>query len=82
MILSCILLCLVLMVYSFAGYPALMALMARLRPKPWQARVQSSAHEGLSVVLCVHNAATLIRRAPPKFAGMHMGWSVGYCGGL
>jgi cellulose synthase/poly-beta-1,6-N-acetylglucosamine synthase-like glycosyltransferase len=49
------------MVYSFAGYPALMALLARLRPKPWQARGQSSAHEGLSVVLCVHNAATLIR---------------------
>lgn len=59
MILSCLVLCLALTAYAFAGYPVLMALLAYWRPRPWRGQVKT-AHEGLSVVLCVHNAAASI----------------------
>ncbi len=59
MILVGLLLCLSLIGYSFAGYPALMGLLARLFPKPWEEAIE--AKKGLSVVLCVHNAEAIIR---------------------
>ncbi|MGV3661596.1 MAG: glycosyltransferase family 2 protein [Prosthecobacter sp.] len=61
-LLSCLLfLCLALTAYSFVGYPVVMAVLARLRPRPWR-EGPGAAHAGLSVVLCVHNAGAVIRR--------------------
>ncbi len=58
--LAAALLCLVLTGYAFAGYAGLMALLARLRPRPWQA-VPEAKTNGISIVLCVHNAADRIQ---------------------
>lgn len=48
---------LVIVLYTYAGYPLCIALMARLRPRPWsRARQAGSA----SVILPVHNGAALL----------------------
>lgn len=54
-----LLVCLGLLAYVHAGYPLLMALLARHRPRPLNAGAAPA--EGLSVVLCVHNAAERIQ---------------------
>ena len=54
-----IILCLALIVFALAGYPLLMACLARLRPLP-VAETGGSPPEGVSVVLCVTNAAARI----------------------
>ena len=59
MIIIGLLLSLVLIGYSFAGYPLLMGLLARWFPKPWKEGFD--AEKGLSIVLCVHNAEAIIR---------------------
>jgi cellulose synthase/poly-beta-1,6-N-acetylglucosamine synthase-like glycosyltransferase len=59
MIIIGLLLSLMLIGYSFAGYPLLMGLLARCFPKPWKQGVE--AEKGLSIVLCVHNAEAIIR---------------------
>lgn len=61
MIALSLILCLALIAYSFAGYPVLMAVLARIRHRPWQAQPEGAAQDGLSLVLCVHNAASVIR---------------------
>jgi cellulose synthase/poly-beta-1,6-N-acetylglucosamine synthase-like glycosyltransferase len=44
--------------YTYAGYPSIMFLLARLRPRPWRrADVQTS----VSVIMAVHNGAHLLR---------------------
>ena len=58
--LAAALFCLALTGYAFAGYAALMALLARLRPRPWQA-APNAAPAGLSIVLCVHQAGARVR---------------------
>jgi cellulose synthase/poly-beta-1,6-N-acetylglucosamine synthase-like glycosyltransferase len=59
MIIISLLLSLVLIGYSFAGYPVLMSLLARCCPKPWKEGIEPE--KGLSIVLCVHNAEAIIR---------------------
>jgi glycosyltransferase involved in cell wall biosynthesis len=43
--------------YCYAGYPALIWLVARLRPRPWTAKPITP---GVSVVMAVHNGAALL----------------------
>jgi cellulose synthase/poly-beta-1,6-N-acetylglucosamine synthase-like glycosyltransferase len=43
--------------YTYAGYPAVMWVLARLRPRPWRA---SPITPSVSVVLAVHNGAALL----------------------
>jgi poly-beta-1,6-N-acetyl-D-glucosamine synthase len=45
--------------YTYAGYPAMIWLLARLRPRPWLARPISPS---VSIVLAVHNGAALLPR--------------------
>jgi cellulose synthase/poly-beta-1,6-N-acetylglucosamine synthase-like glycosyltransferase len=62
MILISLILCLSLIAYSFAGYPILMAVLARFRQRPWQGQHEHARRDGgLSVVICVHNAESMIR---------------------
>lgn len=51
---------LALAAYSVAGYPLLMALLARWRPLPLNPAPAVNASEGLSVVICTHNGGTQI----------------------
>jgi len=44
--------------YTYAGYPALMWMLARLRSRPWQA---APILPSVSVVLAVHNGAAVLR---------------------
>ena len=47
--------------YTYAGYPLLMALAARLRPKPWRRSPwPSDAAAPISIVMAVHNGAKLL----------------------
>jgi glycosyltransferase involved in cell wall biosynthesis len=43
--------------YTYLGYPAVMWMLARLRPRPWKAAPVSP---GVSIVLAVHNGAALL----------------------
>jgi cellulose synthase/poly-beta-1,6-N-acetylglucosamine synthase-like glycosyltransferase len=43
--------------YTYFGYPALMGLLARLRPRPWTA---APIFPSVSIVLAVHNGAALL----------------------
>jgi biofilm PGA synthesis N-glycosyltransferase PgaC len=45
--------------YTYLGYPAVMWMLARLRPRPWAA---SSISPSVSIVLAVHNGAALLPR--------------------
>ncbi len=52
---------LALVLYTYAGYPLLIALLARLRPHPWHRApwaVQKQAP--VSIVMAVHNGATVL----------------------
>ena len=49
---------LLLVFYAHVGYPMLMALLARWRPRAVKA--DDSSGGGLSIVLCVHNAESLV----------------------
>ena len=44
--------------YTYAGYPLIMFLLARLRNKPWQ---RSQQVRPVSVIMAVHNGARLLR---------------------
>ena len=48
---------LALVAYTYAGYPLLIAALARLRPKPWQRGPEART---VSVVMAVHNGAHLL----------------------
>ncbi|AFL89063.1 glycosyl transferase [Terriglobus roseus DSM 18391] len=48
---------LAMVVYTYAGYPLLIALMARLRPKPW---IHGGDTRSASVILPVHNGLRLL----------------------
>ena len=45
--------------YTYAGYPAIVWMLARLRPRPWTA---SPISPSVSIVLAVHNGAALLSR--------------------
>lgn len=61
MIVLSLIFCLALIAYSFAGYPILMAFLARFCHRSWRAPHEDHLESGLSIVLCVHNAASMIR---------------------
>ncbi len=44
--------------YTYVGYPIIMYLLARLRPRPWQS---APVERTVSVVMAVHNGARLLR---------------------
>jgi glycosyltransferase involved in cell wall biosynthesis len=48
---------LVVILYTFVGYPAIMGMLARLRPRHWKV---APITPGVSVVLAVHNGASLL----------------------
>ena len=52
---------LVLVLYTYAGYPLTIALLARLRPRPWL-RAPWPAHRSapVSIVMAVHNGAAIL----------------------
>ena len=47
----------VVIAYTYVGYPAIMALLARFAPKPWK---RSSFDAPVSIVMAVHNGAQTI----------------------
>jgi cellulose synthase/poly-beta-1,6-N-acetylglucosamine synthase-like glycosyltransferase len=53
--------------YTYAGYPAVMWMIARLRPRPWLAGPISPR---VSVVLAVHNGAALLPRQIERLLGL------------
>jgi poly-beta-1,6-N-acetyl-D-glucosamine synthase len=54
-------------VYTYAGYPAIMWVFSRLRPRPWTANPISPS---VSVVLAVHNGAALLPRKIKHLLGL------------
>lgn len=58
---------LALMLYAQVGYPALMAVLARLKPKALAGT--NPAPSGISLVLCVHNGAVRIQERLRNLAG-------------
>ena len=53
--------------YTYAGYPAIMWMLARLRPRPWTANPISPS---VSIVLAVHNGAALLPRKIEHLLGL------------
>jgi biofilm PGA synthesis N-glycosyltransferase PgaC len=53
--------------YTYAGYPAVMWMLARLRPRPWTVNPISPS---VSVVLAVHNGAALLPRKIEHLLGL------------
>ena len=53
--------------YTYAGYPALMWMLARLRPRPWTA---APITPSVSVVLAVHNGVALLPRKIEHLLGL------------
>lgn len=52
---------LALILYTYAGYPLAIALLARLRPRPWQrAAWPSTSSAPISIVMAVHNGAAML----------------------
>lgn len=49
---------LVLVGYTYIGYPIIMYLLARLRPRPW---IAGPVDKTVSVIMAVHNGAPLLR---------------------
>jgi cellulose synthase/poly-beta-1,6-N-acetylglucosamine synthase-like glycosyltransferase len=60
---------LAMVLYTYAGYPLLIWMLAHLRPKPWK---RASINPSVSVVMAVHNGAPLL---PHKIAQL---LSLGY----
>jgi cellulose synthase/poly-beta-1,6-N-acetylglucosamine synthase-like glycosyltransferase len=44
--------------YTYAGYPAIVYLMARFRPRPWR---RSPMNPPVSIIMAVHNGAVLLQ---------------------
>lgn len=53
--------------YTYAGYPLAMWMLARLRPRPWQAAPMSPS---VSIVMAVHNGAALLPRKIQHLLGL------------
>jgi glycosyltransferase involved in cell wall biosynthesis len=53
---------LIVIAYTYAGYPVLVALLARWRPRPWKrAPWPAGSVPPISVVMAVHNGAVMLR---------------------
>ena len=48
---------LLLILYTYAGYPLLIAALARLRPRPWR---KSPITPSVTILMAVHNGAPLL----------------------
>jgi cellulose synthase/poly-beta-1,6-N-acetylglucosamine synthase-like glycosyltransferase len=53
--------------YTYAGYPAIVWMLARLRPRPWTV---DSISPSVSIVLAVHNGAALLPRKIKHLLGL------------
>jgi cellulose synthase/poly-beta-1,6-N-acetylglucosamine synthase-like glycosyltransferase len=53
--------------YTYAGYPVVMWMLSRLRPRPWTVRPISPS---VSIVLAVHNGETLLSRKIDHLLGL------------
>jgi cellulose synthase/poly-beta-1,6-N-acetylglucosamine synthase-like glycosyltransferase len=53
--------------YTYLGYPAVIWLLARLRPRPWTVKAISPS---VSIVLAVHNGAALLPRKIEHLLGL------------
>ena len=53
--------------YTYAGYPVAMWILARLRPRPWKVAPISPS---VSIVLAVHNGAALLPRKIQQLLGL------------
>jgi glycosyltransferase involved in cell wall biosynthesis len=53
--------------YTYVGYPAMIWMLARLRPRPWTV---SSISPSVSIVLAVHNGAALLPRKIEHLLGL------------
>ena len=53
--------------YTYAGYPIVMWILSRLRPKPW---VVSTISPSVSIVLAVHNGKALLPRKIKHLLGL------------
>jgi len=53
--------------YTYAGYPTIVWMLARLRPRPWTANPISPS---VSIVLAVHNGAALLPRKIEHLLGL------------
>ncbi len=53
--------------YTYAGYPAIIWLLSRLRPRPWKS---SPISPSVSVVLAVHNGVALLPRKIKHLLGL------------
>ena len=51
---------LALILYTYAGYPLAIALLASLRPRPWRKAAWAEAEAPISVVMAVHNGAAML----------------------
>ena len=58
---------LVVISYTYAGYPAIMYLLARLRAQSWR---RSPVHLTVSVIMAVHNGAALLREKIEHLAAL------------
>jgi len=54
-------LCLGIVVYTYAGYPLLMTLLAKCLPKPWKRTPWTGTAPPISVLMAVHNGAAMIQ---------------------
>jgi cellulose synthase/poly-beta-1,6-N-acetylglucosamine synthase-like glycosyltransferase len=53
--------------YTYAGYPVVMWMLSRLRPRPWKV---SPISPSVSIVLAVHNGETLLSRKIDHLLGL------------
>jgi cellulose synthase/poly-beta-1,6-N-acetylglucosamine synthase-like glycosyltransferase len=53
--------------YTYAGYPVVMWMLSRLRPRPW---IVSPISPSVSIVLAVHNGETLLSRKIDHLLGL------------
>jgi len=51
---------LAIILYTYAGYPIVIALLARIRPRPWLRAPWSSTLPPISIVMAVHNGAAML----------------------
>jgi len=47
----------VVIAYAYLGYPAVMYVLSRVRPRPWK---KAETLPGISIIMAVHNGAALI----------------------
>jgi glycosyltransferase involved in cell wall biosynthesis len=62
---------LVVIAYTYAGYPLIVFLLARLRPRSWR---REPINVSVSVIMAVHNGANLLRNQIDHLASLDAGY--------